>query len=129
MKRTFFLGLFVTGCLSTVLGQQAPSDSGHNSQFQAVLHDYDQTIGLFETGVRQRWNQDRLRTAFVSVYGPSISSGTHLTACGYPVLILLTAHTVWDERTPFATELGRTLAQCQNQRAFFEGYIRSRHSN
>jgi len=124
--------LLVAGCLGIMHGQQAPSvahGSSHDSQFQATLRDFDQTIGLLETGVRQRWSQDRLRKAFVAMHGPGINSGTRLTSCGYPVLALLTPRTVWDERPSFAVETGRTLAQCQSQRAFLEELIRFRNSN
>jgi hypothetical protein len=115
--------LLVAGCLGIMHGQQAPSvarGSSHDSQFQARLRDFDQTIGLLETGVRLRWSQDRLSKAFVATYGPGISSGTRMSSCGYPVLALLTPRTAWDERPPFAVETRRTLAQCQSQRAQLE---------
>jgi hypothetical protein len=116
-----FLVLLAGGCAGLPKSQQsapAPaSASKPDTRLQVALPDYDRTIQLLETGIRQHWNQEHFRKAFAAAYGPGILSGNHLTACGFPVEMLLRPRGIWDERMPFDIEVQRTLEQCRGQRA------------
>lgn len=119
MKRAALI-LLLTGSLGMAHGKRATHAPAAKSSDAATLRDYQKTIQLLETGLRANWSEERMRRAFVAAYGPGITSGQRMTACGYPVFQLLRPHEVWDEHPPFAVSAQQTLEACKKQQTLYE---------
>ncbi|MGC2618012.1 MAG: hypothetical protein WA414_03170 [Acidobacteriaceae bacterium] len=129
MQSKFLLLVFlVAHPCGTFAQQQAsppPPVSEPQSQPRGVPQnsdDYRRTIGLLETGLLRHCDQEQLRKAFASAFGPRVLTGERLTPCGLPLVFLLKPPTPWDERfpVPFTQQVKQTIDDCQKQHAYFD---------
>jgi len=118
MKRSIPLVVLSLVYLGTAHGQQtspATTMSAESAKRQTLLSNYNRSIGILATGLKQNWTPDHYRIAFGMRTGLD-DAPKHLTTCALPIQLLLRPRTLWDERMPFNVEVSQALDQCRQQR-------------
>ncbi len=104
--------------LGTAHGQQtspATTMNAESAKRQTLLSDYNRSIRILATGLKQNWTPDHYRIAFGMIPGLD-DAPKHLISCALPIQLLLQPRTIWDERMPFNVEVSQALDQCRRQR-------------
>jgi hypothetical protein len=110
-----FCSLVYSGLVHSQQAPPAPTTNPQAPTPRTLVSEYNHSIDIFTTGLRQNWTPDRFAAAFGIV--PSLDLAPQpLTACGWQAQLLLRPRTVWDERLPFDVEVKHTLDRCRYER-------------